>query len=71
MNGATYDVRVYKTEVYRGANVTTYTVRWRTGPKTWRAPFRTSAHADSFRSSLLTAARNGEAFSLAAGRPTS
>ena len=32
--------------------------------------FRTAAQADSFRSALLTAARKGEAFSLATGRPT-
>ena len=27
----TYDVRVWKTEIYRGAKVTTYTVRWKAG----------------------------------------
>ena len=27
----TYDVRVYRTEVYKGAKVTTYRVRWKTG----------------------------------------
>src|SRR5215471_17503337 len=32
---------------------------------------RNAAQADSFRSSLLTAARNGEAFSLTTGRPIS
>ena len=26
----TYDVRVYKTEVYRGARVSSYRVRWKT-----------------------------------------
>lgn len=36
-----------------------------------REPFRTAAQADSFRSSLLTAARNGEAFSIETGRPVS
>jgi hypothetical protein len=35
----------------------------------WKEPFRTVAQADSFRSSLLTAARKGEAFSVATGRP--
>jgi len=33
--------------------------------------FRKAAQADSFRSSLLAAARNGEAFSIATGRPVS
>jgi integrase len=32
--------------------------------------FRTAAQADSFRSALLTAARRGEAFRLATGKPT-
>jgi integrase len=69
MNDTTYDVRVYKTEVYKGARTATYTVRWKAGPRTWRAPFRNTAQADSFRSSLLSAARNGEAFSISTGRP--
>ncbi len=69
MNDVTYDVRVYKTEIYKGARVTTHYVRWRVGSREWKKPYRTGAQADSFRSSLLTAARNGEAYSLATGRP--
>ena len=67
----TYDARIYKTEVYKGKKVTTYYVRWRTGKKKqlWKEPFRNSAQAESFRSALVTAARKGEAFSLATGRP--
>jgi integrase len=65
-----YDARVYKTEVYKGSRVTTYKVRWKVGPRLWKEAFRTAAQADSFRSALLTAARKGEAFSLATGRPT-
>lgn len=68
--GTTYDVRVYRTEVYKGVRVTTYRVRWKTGYRPWREGFRTAAQADSFRSALLTAARKGEAFSLTTGRPT-
>ena len=71
MNDTTYNVRVYKTDVYKGVKVTTYKVRWKVGPRVWREPFRTGAQADSFRSSLLTAARNGEAFSVTTGRPVS
>ena len=67
----TYDVRVHRTEVYRGAKVTTYKVRWKTAHRLWKEGFRNAAHADSFRSSLLTAARKGEAFSLRTGRPAS
>src|SRR5262249_6127162 len=65
----TYDVRVYRTEVYKGAKVRTHWVRWKVGDKVRKEPFRNAAQADSFRSSLLAAARNGEAFSLTTGRP--
>ena len=58
-DGTTYDVRVYKTEVYKGAQVTTYKVRWKTNRRLWKEGFRNAALADSFRSSLLTAARKG------------
>ena len=67
--GTTYDARVYRTEVYKGSEVTTYRVRWKVGGRLWREGFRTAAQADSFRSALLTAARRGEAFSLTTGRP--
>lgn len=67
----TYDVRVYKIEVRKGTSATSYHVRWRTGPRTRKTAFRNAAQADSFRSSLLAAARNGEAFSLTTGRPLS
>src|SRR5215813_7277180 len=69
-DATTYDARVYRTEVYKGRQVTTYWVRWRVGGRLWKEAFRTVAQADSFRSALLTAARKGEAFSMAAGRPT-
>src|SRR5499427_10916303 len=68
-DGTTYDARVYRTEVYKGKAVTTYHVWWKVGGKLWREGFRTAAQADSFRSALLTAARKGEIFSLATGRP--
>ena len=55
----TYDVRVYKTEVYRGTRVVTHKVRWKTGQRSWRRPFRTAAQADVFRAELLAAARKG------------
>jgi hypothetical protein len=68
--GTTFDVRVNRTEVYKGVKVTSYRVRWKTSHRVWREGFRTIAQADSFRSALLTAARKGEAFSLTTGRPT-
>jgi integrase len=68
----TYDVRIWKTSVYRGKKVTTYTVRWVTGNvRPWGEPFRTSAQAESFRSALMSAAKTGEAFRLDTGRPIS
>ena len=68
----TYDVRIWKTSVYRGKKVTAYTVRWKTGDVTpWKERFRTSAQAESFRSALLSAAKTGEAFRLDTGRPVS
>ena len=68
--GTTFDVRVYRTEVYQGTEVTTYKVRWKVGARLWKESFRNAAQADSFRSALMTAARKGEAFSLSTGRPT-
>ena len=71
MDDITYNVRVYKTKVYKGTKVTTYYVRWKVGSREWKEPHRNAAQADSFRSSLLAVARNGEAFSLITGRPVS
>ena len=58
-DGTTYNVRVYRTEVYKGARVTTYKVRWKIDRRLWKEGFRNAALADSFRSTLLTAARKG------------
>jgi len=68
-DSTTYDVRVYQTKVYKGRQVTTYRVRWKVGPRLCKEGFRNAAQADSFRSAILTAARRGEVFSLATGRP--
>jgi integrase len=69
MQNISYDVRIYKMEVYKGKRVTTYTVRWKTGVKQWKEPFRKRAQAVSFESELRSAARKGEAFDVATGRP--
>jgi integrase len=69
MEDITYDVRVYATDVYKGANFTTYTVRWKCGGKKKSESFRHSGQADSFRSKLLSAAKDGKAFSVETGRP--
>src|SRR5215471_3011179 len=68
-DGTTYDARVYRTEVYKGSEVTTYWVRWKVAGRLWREGFRTAAQSDSFRSALLSAARKGEPFNIANGRP--
>ncbi|WP_181779715.1 tyrosine-type recombinase/integrase [Pseudonocardia pini] len=66
-----YDVRIWKTEVYAGARTSTHTVRWTVGGKPWREPFKTAALADAFRSELVTASRRGEAFVVGTGLPVS
>jgi integrase len=67
----TYDVRIYKTEVYRGTRTTSHTVRWKAANRLWRRTFRNAAQADVFRAELLAAARKGEAFNVATGEPVS
>jgi site-specific recombinase XerD len=67
----TYDVRIWKTEIYKGSRTTTYSVRWSAGGRPWKVPFKTSALADAFRAELVTAARRGEAFVIETGRPSS
>jgi integrase len=67
----TYDVRIWKTEVYKDAKVTTYTVKWKVGPKRWKESFRVKAQATSFEAQLRTAASKGKAFDIASGRPVS
>jgi integrase len=71
MRDITYDVRIYKGVTYKGKSVTTYYVRWKAGDKAHKEPFRIKAQADSFEAELRTAARKGEAFDLANGRPVS
>jgi hypothetical protein len=69
MEATTYNVRIWATKIYKGTKVTTYYVRWIVEGREWKEPFRNIAQADSFRSTLVTAARNGEAFGIATGRP--
>ncbi|MFC4529130.1 tyrosine-type recombinase/integrase [Sphaerisporangium dianthi] len=71
MQNATYDVRVYKTEVRKNTSgkVTSYRVQWATAGKPWKKTFRNSSQADAYRSALITATREGEAFSLLTGEP--
>jgi integrase len=67
----TYNVRIWKTKVYKGKRVTSHYVRWCVDGIEFKNPFRTSAQADSFRADLLSAARKGEAFFVDTGLPVS
>ena len=69
MNGKSFDVRIHKVDVYQGKRTTTHWVRWSVDRKAFKEPFKTAALADSFRSKLVTATRNGEAFDKAEGLP--
>ncbi|MEQ7129359.1 tyrosine-type recombinase/integrase [Actinopolymorpha sp. B11F2] len=66
-----YDVKVWSIRTYKGANGTTYTVRWSVAGKARPETFKTKALAESFRAQLLSAARRGEAFDSDTGRPIS
>ncbi|GAA1559067.1 hypothetical protein GCM10009678_47640 [Actinomadura kijaniata] len=68
MENITYDVRIHKMEVYKGNKITTYTVRWKTGPKPWKEPFRKYAQALSFEAELRSAPARREAFDVTTGR---
>ncbi|MEU6700472.1 hypothetical protein [Pseudonocardia sp. NPDC046786] len=48
-----------------------YRVRWIVADQTWHDSFKTRALADSFRSELLSLARQGEPFDVATGQPIS
>src|SRR6266568_1537111 len=73
MNDHTYSVRIEKVEPRKNAQgkVTSYRVRWTVEGKEWKESFKLSAQADAFRAELLTAAKQGEAFTLSTGRPVS
>ncbi|MFC7480124.1 tyrosine-type recombinase/integrase [Luedemannella flava] len=67
----TYDVRLWKTKVYKGVRKTGYYVRWSVAGREWSEAFQNSTLADSFRSELVAAARRGEAFDIETGLPVS
>ena len=71
MSNTTYDVRIWKTEQYKGKKKTTYYVRWKVGKQAFKVPFEKKALADSFRADLVSAAGRGEAFWIDTGRPVS
>lgn len=66
-----YDVKVWKIETYRGARTISYRVRWTVAGHRRGESFLTMPLADAFRSDLVRAARQGEAFVVETGRPVS
>jgi hypothetical protein len=67
----TSDVRIWRTDVYKGSRGNTHYVRWGGGEKRFEELFKTAALAESFHSRLISAARSGEAFSVRTGLPVS
>lgn len=57
--------------VHAGARGNSYKVRWSIERKRFKKAFRTKALADSYRSELVSAQRNGEAFVTETGLPVS
>jgi integrase len=67
-----FDVRVWGVSKRAWASgQVTYRVRWIVAGQTWHDSFKTRALADSFRSELLSLARQGEPFDIETGQPVS
>ena len=67
---STYNVRVHGILVNKlSSGGTTYTVRWQVAGRPWRKTFATKALAESFRSKLIIAQREGVAYDEASGLP--
>ncbi len=64
-----YDVRIWNILSYRGVKRTTYVVRWTVSGEQFRRTFGTRKLADSFRTDLATATKEGKPFELASGLP--
>ena len=73
MSDLTYEVNVRSIEPRRGSKgkIVSYRVTWRLTNRVWQKTFETKSQAESYRASLLTAARNGEAFLVSNGLPLS
>jgi integrase len=69
MSDLTYDVKIWTTRVYKGKRGNKYVVRWEVANKERARAHLTKKLAESFRSSLLSAARQGYAFDVATGLP--
>ena len=69
MNDLTYDVKIWTTRVRNGKRGNVYEVRWAVANKARSKGHSTTKLAESFRSSLVTASRQGLAFDVASGLP--
>src|SRR5680860_1260989 len=69
MNDLTYDVKIWTTRVRNGKRGNVYEVRWAVANKARSKGHSTTKLAESFRSSLVTASRQGLAFDVATGLP--
>ena len=65
----TYDVRLWNILTNKGTRRSTYTVRWFVSGAPFRKTFITKALAESYRSKLVIAQREGVAFDEATGLP--
>jgi integrase len=68
-NKGSYDVRIWGIRLYKGAKKTTYTVRWAVAGKPFPMTFETRKLAESFRSKLMIAAKEGIPFDRTSGLP--
>lgn len=66
---SSYDVRIYSILTNRNQRGRTYTVRWQVAGRRFRKTFSTRALAESYRSKLLVAQREGIAFDEVSGLP--
>lgn len=64
-----HDVKIWSIDKYVGKRGTTYRVRWLVEGKRFAETFVSRKHADSFRSELLVAVRQGLAFHRISGEP--
>lgn len=66
---STYNVRIWKVSTYKGKRGASYTAHWSVDGNRFRETFQTRALAESFRSKLMSAAREGVPFDEVSGLP--
>jgi integrase len=68
-NIGSHDVKIWSIDKYVGKRGTTYRARWLVEGKRFAETFTSRKHADTFRSELLVALRQGLGFDRLSGRP--